>query len=272
MPKHNKKRNSAFLYEILIREVIKQTVNKDKAQQEKVISTIKEHFNNKTEIGKELQLFKNLLDTRELFPHTAEKLIQETKKEYKKLNAKNIFKEQSTLIKKINKQLSKEVFSNFVPNYKNIATLAQIFGEDTNSKRRILLEETLLKRMIIKKKENKKNNTKLSGLVVNKFVEKFNKQYANILLENQKTFLNKFILSFLDSGIDFKIYLNEEIGSLKKKISNSFGLEELKQDKTMASKMKEVQELLEVSNQKPINKEFLQQILKVQALIKEIES
>jgi hypothetical protein len=84
--------------------------------------------------------------------------------------------------------------------------------------------------------------------------------------------LNKFILSFLDNGTDFKVYLNEEIETLKKKINNSFGLEELKQDEGMASKMKEIAKLLEGSNAKPIDKEFLQQILKIQALVEETEA
>ena len=140
MPKHNKKRNTALLYEMLVREIIKQTINKDLINRNKAISVLKEHFQKDTEIVKELQLFKNLLETQELLPSTAEKLIQETKKEYKNLNVKKVFKEQSALIKKINQELSKDVFSNFVPNYKDIATLSQIFGADASTKRRVILE------------------------------------------------------------------------------------------------------------------------------------
>ena len=40
----------------------------------------------------------------------------------------------------------------------------------------------------------------------------------------------------------------------------------------MATKMKEIKKLLENSNQKPIDQEFLQQILKIQALAREIEA
>lgn len=272
MSRHNKKRNTALLYEILVRETVKQAVSKNTIQRNKVISILKEGFKKETEIGKELQLFKNLLESQNLFPHSAEKLIQETKKEYKKLDLKHIFKEQSILIKKINKELSKDVFSNFVPNYKDIATLSQIFGDDVSLKKRVLLEENLLKKLVSETKIEKQKKTQLSGLVVNKFVEKFNKQYNKALLENQKTLLNKFILSFLDNGVDFKVYLNEEINNLKKKINDSFELDELKQDKSMVSKMKEIKKHLEESNQKPISREFLQQILKIQTLASEIGS
>lgn len=270
-PKHNKKRNTALLYEVLVREVVKQSISKDAAGRAKVISILKEGFTGETEIGKELQLFKSLLETENLLPHTAEKLIQESKKEYKKLDDRKIFQEQSMLIKKINKELSKEVFANFVPNYRDIATLSQIFGEDASTKRRVILEESVLHKLTREKAPTKKKNTNLSGLVVNNFIEKFNKKYGGDLLEEQKSLLNKFILSFLDNGTDFKVYLNEEIGDLKKKINDSFELEELKADTNLAAKMKEIKKLLENSNQKPIDQEFLQQILKIQALAREIE-
>jgi len=270
--KHNKKRNTALLYEMLVREVIKQSVDKDTKKRNKAISLLKECFNKGTEIGKELQLFKNLLETKNLLPYTAEKLIQETKKEYATLDIKKVFSEQSILIKKINKELSSSVFSNFVPNYRSIATLSQVFGEDVSIKKRIILEENILKQMTAIKRPLKKENTKLSTLVVNKFISKFNKKYGESLLERQQELLGKYILSFLDNGADFKIYLNEEIGNLKKTIDGAFGLEEVARDVGMSSKMKEVKKLLETTNQKPIDQEMLQQILKIQALVKEIES
>jgi|7_EtaG_2_1085326.scaffolds.fasta_scaffold01138_8 hypothetical protein len=270
--KHNKKRNTALLYEMLVREVIKQSVDKDTKKRNKAISLLKECFSKGTEIGKELQLFKNLLETKNLLPYTAEKLIQETKKEYATLDIKKVFSEQSILIKKINKELSSSVFSNFVPNYRSIATLSQVFGEDVSIKKRIILEENILKQMTAIKRPLKKENTKLSTLVVNKFISKFNKKYGESLLERQQELLGKYILSFLDNGADFKIYLNEEIGNLKKTIDGAFGLEEVARDVGMSSKMKEVKKLLETTNQKPIDQEMLQQILKIQALVKEIES
>jgi len=66
--------------------------------------------------------------------------------------------------------------------------------------------------------------------------------------------------------------LNEEIQSLKNEINSSFEVEEVKQDEQMASKMKEIKNLLEASNQKPVDQEFLQQILKIQILADEIKS
>ena len=130
MPKHNKKRNTAFLYEILVREVIKSTLNKDVERRDLTISILKESFCGGSALRREIDLYKTLLETTNLKPHLGEKLIQETKRAYRQIDSKEIFNEQSSLISKINKKLSAGTFSNFVPNYKDLATLSQIFGEN----------------------------------------------------------------------------------------------------------------------------------------------
>ena len=51
MPKHNKKRNTAFLYETLVREVVKQTITKDFDKRDKAITILKEHFTKREILG-----------------------------------------------------------------------------------------------------------------------------------------------------------------------------------------------------------------------------
>ena len=113
--KHNKKRNTAFLYETLMRELTRTIVNKDNKRKEKIVLIIKEHFNNNSLLSRELKLYNALGDSYELDPHTAEKLIFEVKKEYSNIDKKVLFTEQTVLVNKINKILSKSIFSNFVP-------------------------------------------------------------------------------------------------------------------------------------------------------------
>ena len=260
-----------MLYEILVREVVHQTLSKNKEKRNKVVVILKEHFNSQSSMRKELILFKNLLETKDLSLNTAEKLIQETKKQYKKLDKKKLFKEQSHLIKVINKNLSKGVFNNFVPNYKSLATLSQIFNDDLNSKKRVLLEENILQDLTVSTATKKeKNNNQLSGLVMKKFVESYNKAYSDKLSAPQKQLLNKYILSFMDNGTDFKVYLNEEIGRLKEEINNSFKVAEIKEDNTMLQKMTKVKGILKESNKAPIDLDLIQKIVKIQSLVKEI--
>ena len=271
MPKHNKKRNTAFLYETLVREVVKQTITKDFDKRDKAITILKEHFTKREILGKELDLYKTLSRSQKMNPLPAEKLIQEAKKEYRKLDSKEIFNEQSAVINKINKTLSNGVYSNFVPNYKDLATLSQIFGDDVSAKSRVLLEEHVLRKLTSSRDMLKEEReTKVSKLVVKTFVNKFNQQYAGELLEEQKALLNKYVMSFMNNGVEFKFHLNEELGRLREKLDESLKIEEIKNDKQMADKMKMIISYLEGAGKKPINRESLQQILKIQTLIQEI--
>ena len=162
------------------------------------------------------------------------------------------------------------MFSNFVPNYKNLATISQIFNDDVTVKNRVLLEAELLKVMT---SENNKNQNKLpvSNLVYRTFLKKFNETYGDELMQEQKSLLQNYILSFNDNGLQFKVYLNEELGRLRKIISEALNKEEIKLDDSMIEKTETVLNLIENFKNKPFSKTMLTQVLKMQNLVKEIE-
>ena len=54
MAKHNKKRNTAFIYEALVREIVKQSVAKNNEKRNIAIQIMKEVFAPKTELRREL--------------------------------------------------------------------------------------------------------------------------------------------------------------------------------------------------------------------------
>ena len=66
MAKHNKKRNTMFIYETLIREVVKQSVNKNTAKRDIAIGILKEYFKKDTQLRQELDLYRTLLETKGL--------------------------------------------------------------------------------------------------------------------------------------------------------------------------------------------------------------
>ena len=143
--RHNKKRNTAFIYEALVRELTKCIVSKDEKHREIIASLVREHFAKGTLLRQELDLYKALYETKHLELHMCEKLIYEVKRSHNTLDRQKIFKEQTELIDKINKRLSKNVFGNFVPNYKSLATISQILNPDVSVKHRVLLENNLVK-------------------------------------------------------------------------------------------------------------------------------
>ena len=103
--RHNKKRNTAFLYESLVRELTKTIINEDLGRKAEVMSLIREFFKKGTLLAKELELYKTLCEAKQLKTRIAEKLIKEAKSQYSQLDKKEIFEQQSSLIKKVNKSL-----------------------------------------------------------------------------------------------------------------------------------------------------------------------
>ena len=75
--KHNKKRNTAFLFETLVNELTKSIIHKDDAKKTKTTRLISKYFRRGTSLYEELQLYKALLETRGLERIVAEKLLFE---------------------------------------------------------------------------------------------------------------------------------------------------------------------------------------------------
>jgi hypothetical protein len=213
--KHNKKRNTAFIYETLTRELTKAILDKNDPRQAQVKSLLKEFFSKGKILSDELELYNTLLETVSINPQVAERLLQETKVAHTSLGEKVIFEAQSNIISAINKGLGQDVWGNFVPNFKSLASVSAIFNSKVGVKKRVLFEQMIVDRMSAPADGVTPNALKpLDNLTYNSFIQKFNDKYTNLLSE-QKDLLNRYITSFADDGFELKLYLNEELGRLK---------------------------------------------------------
>lgn len=268
--KHHKKRNTSFLYEALSRELTKYILKKDEMRKAIIISVLREHFYKDSVLNKELAIFRSLYETVGMSVKTAEKILQEAKKEYDKLDKELIFIEQTKLIGKINRKLTQNVFSNFIPDYKNLATISQIFNRTLPIKERILLEQNVLHRMCAKIEEKKDNDFKpIDNIVYRTLIKKFNEKYVSGLLEEQKNLLSHYVMSFSDNGLSLKLFLNEEIERLKTKINESLTIPEILTDDNMSKMTKILFEKLDKFRQKEFDQEMLSDVLKIQAFVVE---
>ena len=267
--KHNKKRNSAFLYEALIQELTKAVFEKNVKKQQEVLSMVKESFSKNTLMYKELKLYESLTKTKNVDELTAEKIVNETKKQHSSINQKELIKEQNNLSRKISKQLSSSVFSNFVPNYKDLASVFQIFNSSVSVKSKILLENEVVKSLSSKKIEENKM-VPIDNIVFKSFTKRFNEEYGDKLIKEQKELLNRYITSFGSSELDLNIYLNEEIGRLKKELKNSFNSEEFANDTQMLENAKKVLNTLDSYQEQKPNKKMIEEIVKIQGLVQEL--
>lgn len=269
--KHNKKRNTAFVYEALVRELTKAVIRKNSNKKNKIVSIIKEHFSGDTMLAKELSLYRAIYETKDLERTEAERLIFEARLAHKSLDSGKLFREQSALIQKINKSMSSDIYNNFVPNYRSIASAYSIFSKDVEPKDRVLLEGKMAEVMSsTASSENSEEVKHIDNLVYKTFVDKFNTQYGNSLLEEQKELLSKYIASFSDNGVELKVYMNEEIGRLKTAVAIAKSNEHILADEDMSRKAKKVYELLEAFKEREVDDTMLERTLKIQDLVKEI--
>ena len=221
--RHNKKRNTAFLYESLIKELTKAILKNDLKTKTKVLGLIKESFCKGSILKEELELYNTLLESKDLNREFASRLLVEIKRDFDSLNRKQVFNSQTQLIKKINETFSKEVFANFMSNYRDIATVGQFFqSSDLGAKRRLLVEDKIINLVTSKKEDLKESQIKhVDKLTYKTFIDKFNSTYQGVLSEEQKKLLTNFIVSFSDNGLGLKSFLNEEIGRLKTELNQS---------------------------------------------------
>tara|TARA_R110001583_G_scaffold104578_1_gene251979 strand:- start:1046 stop:1840 length:795 start_codon:yes stop_codon:yes gene_type:complete len=261
--KHNKKRNTAFIYEALNRCLTEAIVKKDKDRKNKTLNILKEFFHDGSELRRETALYNSLMETKGLDIPLAERFIFESRKDYGELNLEEIFSQQSSMIKKINKELGKEFFSVFTPNYKTFANISHIFNKKTDARSRVILERMLVTSLVSKPEQIQEEKFEhLDSLTYKMYVKKFNKKYENALIEEQKSLLTMYITSFNDDGVEFRYFLNEEVGRIKKTLSEKC------QEKPELMSVLEKFENIKASK---FSDSDLQMILKGQQLVKELQ-
>jgi hypothetical protein len=268
--KHNKKRNTAFLFEALVREVTKSVVKRDTKRTKIAKSILAEHFSKGKTLNKEIECYNSIVAEQGLDKETAEKILSVAKDSYNEIDPQEIFSEQSKVIKKINTHLGRSVYNNFVPNYRSFATIAQVFGSKGTIKSRVLMEQTVVDEMATIREE-KEGMKPVDSLVVKKFAERFNDQYTGLLKE-QKELLGKYVVSFGPSEVDFRVHVGTELRRIKEAIEKSVELEEVKQDKEMVAATQNVLKEIENLNVSSLQHEDILKILKLQKLVDEYQS
>ena len=255
------------MFETLSREYVKAIIKKSPAKQDTIKDIIKEHFCKPSLLNEELSLYREILESQNLSETEASSVLEEAKKRYEFLDKKRIFHEQNKLIKEINYKLSQDVFSNFVPNYKNLATIYNIFNNKTSIKEKILLEQKLIENLT--SKEEGEQIKHVDNLTYKTFVNKFNEKYAD-LPKKQKDLLTVYIASFADNSLELKYHLNEQIGDLKEELENQKDNTAFESDQ-MKEKYDELIIKLDSYKDTEIDIKMVSEVLKIQEVVKELQ-
>lgn len=264
--RHNKKRNTALIYEMLVKELTKSIIADNISKKNSISFLFKKYFNKSAALGKENTIYSSLSESKELDKEVFKEVLQNAKAQYEKLNKKSIFNVQTKLINEINNTIGKDFWNNFVKDYQWTATVNQVLQQASRPKDQVLLEKKLID--LVKSEHPDNAFPKINKATVNNFISKFNETYRDNLSENQQNILNKFILSAGDDGLELKATIYEEIESIKSELKETMANTK---EKLLSENISKVLNKLDSYRNKDVSKQTVFEVLQMQTLAQELK-
>ena len=264
--KHNKKRNTAFIFEVLISEVSKASMQNQPKRKREVLNILKKYFHRNCPLKEELEIYKSFESLEGASSDLIEKIINESKKQIKQCDEKSLYDEQTKLINEINKTLGLQVWNNFVSNYKKLATINQVVAGKQNPKKQVFVEQRLISMLTQQEKIEKQPFPAVNKLALKTFLGKFNDKYSDSLNESQKRLLKEYITSYKDDGLELSVFLYEEISRLKEQLAKKI------ETSDRPEKLNLVLEKINQYQNKKIDRNTISEIIKIQSLVSELDN
>ena len=281
--KHSKFKNTGFIFELLVRQITSEIMSANKSVAEKIL---KEHFNAKKELSKELKLYQYLINEKYNSEAKAEKFIDTILEARKRLDEKKLTKEKYNLIKEIKETYGLDEFiKSPISNYKTLASIYKIFEVVSTNEQyeptdivnsRFTIAESIINSSIQNKdakikdavlEEYRKQDEDLRAVSYKILVESFNTKYKN-LTENQKGLLREYINNINNTG-----KLNEYVSNEVTKLVND--LKEVGSkitDKVTRIKLAEtISNIRKIKSVKKVKEQHLSAMMMSYELLKELK-
>ena len=281
--KHSKFKNTGFIFELLVRQITAEVMSSSKSVAEKLL---KEHFNSKQELSKELKLYQYLINEKYNSESKAEQFINTILEARKKIDEKKLTKEKYNLIKEIKETYNLDEFiKSPISNYKTLASIYKIFETvigDTEYdptdivSSRFTIAENIINSSIQNKdvklkdavlEEYRKQDDDLRAVSYKLLVESFNNKYSN-LTNDQKGLLREYINNINNTG-KLSEYVSNEVTKLVE------GLKEVGSkisDKVTKIKLAEtIANIRKIKSVKKIKEQHLSAMMMTYELLKELK-
>ena len=282
--KHSKFKNTGFIFELLVRQITAEVMSSSKSVAEKIL---KEHFNSKKELSKELKLYQYLINEKYNSESKAEQFINTILEARKKIDEKKLTKEKYNLIKEIKETYNLDEFiKSPISNYKTLASIYKIFETvitdeqydptDIVSSRFTIAENIIntsiqnkdskMKDMVLE--EYRKQDEDLRAVSYKLLVESFNNKYKNLSI-HQKELLIEYINNINNTG-KLNEFVNKEVSVL---------IESLKEvgskisDKVTKIKLAEtISNIKKIKSVKKIKEQHLSAMMMTYELLSELKN
>ena len=96
--KHNKKRNTAFVYEALVKEATIAVLKNDNERSKKAIDIIREHFKQDSLLTRDLECYRSLYENQALETNVCEKILKEASLSKRMIDPDALFAQQTEII------------------------------------------------------------------------------------------------------------------------------------------------------------------------------
>lgn len=284
--KHNKLRNTGILFELLVRKITSDVMENN--TESVAVRLMREFFNSKKELGKELMLYRAFFNVQNLSEQKAFQLLQLVTEQRKNLDQRILNEQKYQLIKEIRKNFDiKEFFSDRIPSYKIYASIYKTFDaavngigdftsiEELASSQFTIVEHlsgTMISKEIKEQNELSKmirgQNEDIRFLSYKILIERFNEKYKG-LDEAQKKVLQEYIYNISDIA-----KLREFAHSESKMLAKAVSERALKvKDQVVQIKLSEVvAQLNKIQKSQTIKENHMTALLIAHEILKELKS
>ena len=280
--KHSKIKNTSILFELLTRQI---TADVLAGKSTKSVKIVKKYFNENTELGKELQLYRVLSEKHYESTDRATQLVETVIKSRKKLSNSTIRREKYNLIKEIKESYKvSDFFNGRISNYRILASIYNVFQAETsdesfdpeavvNSKFTVLehitskkIDSSETKNKVLREYNKKDKDLKLLAYQI--LVDKFNQKYKT-LDENQKNLLKNYINNVSNTN-SLREYIDSEVVKIKKILK--LHLPKVKDDITKIKLSEAINQVKNLTKGKIVKDKQVLTLMRYYELIKEIKN
>jgi hypothetical protein len=282
--KHSKFKNTGFIFELLVRQVTSEILSSSKSIAE---SILKEYFNSKKELSKELKLYQYLINEKYNSESKAEQFITTILEARKRVDEKKLIKEKYNLIKSIKETYNIDDFiKSPISNYKTLASIYKLFETITTNEQyeptdivnsRFTIVENIINTSIQNKDSKlkdavletyKKQDEDLRAVSYKLLVESFNNKYKN-LSQRQKSLLREYINNINNTG-GLNQYVENEITNLVNELK-TIGSDI--SDKVTKIKLAEtISNIKKIKSVKKLKESHLSALMMTYELLKELKN
>lgn len=247
---HNKKRNTALLYEFLVRAISSSLVEGDKKKSSTALRILRRHFKPGTQLYKEFRLFNSLIKTTVSSEPVATSILSEARFAARAADLATLDKEKSLLIRNINHLLKDDHFYDQpVSEYRLYATIQTLLNEwrrpvGTADIVSIANYEGQLREWLLseKRKEDRTLIDESPGttrLLMKVMMKKLNEKYSNVLNDDQREIIKAYAFS---TAHDDQTTIKKKLESIKESLLESIKSysEQKKENKFLVDKMQDV--------------------------------